>query len=99
VDFGNIEIKSIKDFFPLYKSFTDLPAQAIACSLSEVCRKLWGFFFRKIKLDCFCKAFPRHQNENEPMWSDETIEIFKEEVIDKVVEIHFINEEEGTQQW
>ena len=36
VDFGNIEIKSINDFFPLEKAFTDLPAQAIACSLSEV---------------------------------------------------------------
>jgi hypothetical protein len=36
VDFGNIEIKSINDFFPLQKLFTDLPAQAIACSLSEV---------------------------------------------------------------
>jgi hypothetical protein len=39
VDFGNIEIKSIKAFFPLYKLFTDLPAQAIACSLSHVCQK------------------------------------------------------------
>jgi hypothetical protein len=35
VDFGNIEIKSINDFFPIYKLFTDLPAQAIACSLSQ----------------------------------------------------------------
>ncbi|CAF0819045.1 unnamed protein product [Adineta ricciae] len=35
VDFGNIEIKSINDFYPLHKMFTDLPAQAIACSLSE----------------------------------------------------------------
>jgi hypothetical protein len=38
VDFGNIEIKSINDFYPLHKLFTDLPAQAIACSLSEVRR-------------------------------------------------------------
>ena len=36
VDFGNIEIKSVKEFFPLYKLFTELPAQAIACSLSQV---------------------------------------------------------------
>lgn len=36
VDFGNIEIKSINEFFPLHKSFTDLPARAIGCSLSEV---------------------------------------------------------------
>ena len=36
VDFGNIEIKSMNDFYPLHKPFTDLPAQAIACSLSEV---------------------------------------------------------------
>ncbi len=36
VDFGNIEVKSITEFFPLYKLFTDLPAQAIACSLSQV---------------------------------------------------------------
>ena len=36
VDFGNIEVKSVKEFFPLHKLFTTLPAQAIACSLSEV---------------------------------------------------------------
>ena len=36
VDFGNIEVKSIKEFFPLHRPFTDLPAQAIGCSLSEV---------------------------------------------------------------
>lgn len=36
VDFGNIEVKSIKDFYPLHRPFTDLPAQAIGCSLSEV---------------------------------------------------------------
>jgi hypothetical protein len=36
IDFGNIETKLISDFFPLEKLFTDLPAQAIACSLSEV---------------------------------------------------------------
>jgi hypothetical protein len=35
IDFGNIEI----EFFPLDKLYTDLPAQAIACSLSEVKRK------------------------------------------------------------
>lgn len=57
VDFGNIEIKSIKDFFPLYKSFTDLPAQAIACSLSEVCRKLWVFFFERLSSIVFARLF------------------------------------------
>ena len=36
IDFGNIETKSINEFFPLDKLYTDLPAQAIACSLSEV---------------------------------------------------------------
>ncbi len=36
IDFGNIETKFIKDFFPLDELYTDLPAQAIACSLSEV---------------------------------------------------------------
>jgi hypothetical protein len=36
VDFGNIEIKSIDDFFPLNHLFTHLPAQAIGCSLSKV---------------------------------------------------------------
>jgi len=66
-------------FFPLHKLFTDLPAQAIACSLSE--------------------AFPRSQNDNETIWPDETIEIFKNEVIDKIVEVHFSNQEEGTEQW
>ncbi|UJR14741.1 hypothetical protein I4U23_001732 [Adineta vaga] len=79
VDFGNIEIKSINDFYPLYKSFTDLPAQAIACSLSE--------------------AFPRTQNENETVWPEETIQIFRHEVLDKTLEIHFVNREEGTEQW
>ncbi len=96
VDFGNIEIKSIKAFFPLYKLFTDLPAQAIACSLSHVCQK---WFFRKISSSISCKAFPRSQNDTDPIWPNETIEIFKEEVTDKVVEIHFANEEEGTEQW
>lgn len=36
IDFGNIETISMREFFPLDKSFTDLPAQAIACTLSEV---------------------------------------------------------------
>ncbi|CAF1581883.1 unnamed protein product [Rotaria sp. Silwood1] len=35
IDFGNIETKLINEFFPLDKLYTDLPAQAIACSLSE----------------------------------------------------------------
>ena len=39
VDFGNIEVKSIKDLYPLHRPFTDLPAQAIGCSLSEVGRE------------------------------------------------------------
>ncbi len=96
VDFGNIEIKSINDFFPLHKLFTDLPAQAIACSLSEV----WSFFFENIVLIFFFfEAFPRSQNENETMWPDETIEIFKDEILDKIVEVHFANQEEGTEQW
>jgi hypothetical protein len=38
IDFGNIEIKSINEFYPIDKLFIDLPAQAIACSLSEVTR-------------------------------------------------------------
>lgn len=36
IDFGNIETKHVKEFFPLDRSYTDLPAQAVACSLSEV---------------------------------------------------------------
>jgi len=36
IDFGNIELKSFKEFFPIEKSFVELPAQAIACSLSQV---------------------------------------------------------------
>jgi hypothetical protein len=36
IDFGNIETKHIHEFFPLDKLYTNLPAQAIACSLSEV---------------------------------------------------------------
>jgi hypothetical protein len=33
------------------------------------------------------------------MWPDETIEIFKDEILDKIVEVHFANQEEGTEQW
>ena len=36
IDFGNIETKFLDEFFPLYRSFTDLPAQVVACTLSEV---------------------------------------------------------------
>ena len=36
IDFGNIETKFIHEFYPLDKLYTDLPAQAIACTLSEV---------------------------------------------------------------
>jgi hypothetical protein len=36
IDFGNIETKFFNEFFPLDKLYTDLPAQAIACTLSEV---------------------------------------------------------------
>lgn len=36
IDFGNIEVKSMNDFFPLEQAFAQLPAQAIACSLSDV---------------------------------------------------------------
>jgi hypothetical protein len=39
IDFGNIETKFMYEFFPLDKLYTDLPAQAIACSLSEVLKK------------------------------------------------------------
>jgi len=35
IDFGNIETKDIREFFPLDKLYTDLPAQAIACTLSD----------------------------------------------------------------
>ncbi|CAF4418853.1 unnamed protein product, partial [Adineta steineri] len=41
---------------------------------------------------------PRTQNENEAIWPDETIKIFREAVHDTVVEIHFANSEEGTEQ-
>lgn len=40
IDFGNIETKFINEFFPLDKLYTDLPAQAIACTLSEVRNKI-----------------------------------------------------------
>jgi hypothetical protein len=36
IDFGNIETKYLNEFFPLDKLYTELPAQAIACTLSEV---------------------------------------------------------------
>ncbi|CAF3645620.1 unnamed protein product [Rotaria sp. Silwood1] len=79
VDFGNIEIKSINEFFPIHKLFIDLPAQAIGCSLSE--------------------AFPRSQTENDTIWPEETIQMFKKEVTEKIIEVHFVNQEEGTEQW
>ncbi|CAF2848784.1 unnamed protein product [Rotaria sp. Silwood2] len=79
IDFGNIEIKLINQFFPLDKLYTDLPAQAIACSLSE--------------------AFPRTPNDNDSLWPRDTIQTFRQEVADKVVEVSFANTEEGTEQW
>lgn len=36
IDFGNIETKFIQEFFPLYRSFAELPAQVVACTLAEV---------------------------------------------------------------
>lgn len=45
------------------------------------------------------KAFPRMETENGRRWSEKSIEIFKAEVSDKVVEVQFVNEEEGTNQW
>jgi len=33
------------------------------------------------------------------MWPDTTIEIFKDEILDKIVEVQFANEEEGTKKW
>ena len=45
IDFGNIELKSFKEFFPIEKSFVELPAQAIACSLSQVDQTNWTLFF------------------------------------------------------
>jgi len=79
IDFGNIEVKSMEEFFSIHKLFTELPAQAIACSLSE--------------------AFPRTQNENDSIWPEETVQIFREEVTNKIVEVHFANHEEGTESW
>ncbi|CAF1117387.1 unnamed protein product [Rotaria sordida] len=79
IDFGNIEIKLINEFFPLDKLYTDLPAQAIACTLSE--------------------AFPRTPNDNDSLWPQDTIQIFRGEVADKIVEVSFANTEEGTEQW
>lgn len=38
IDYGNTEVISVRQFFPIDKYFTSLPAQAIACSLSEVSR-------------------------------------------------------------
>ncbi len=88
IDFGNIEIKSLNELLPLYELFIGLSVQAITCSLSHVRRR--KFFFQ---------VFPRTQNENGTIWSEEAIELFKREVIDKVVKVEFINEEEGTEQW
>jgi hypothetical protein len=36
IDFGNIETQRESDFYPLEARFAELPAYAIACSLSEV---------------------------------------------------------------
>ncbi|CAF1028667.1 unnamed protein product [Adineta steineri] len=79
IDFGNIETKYLNQFYPLDKLYTDLPAQAIACSLSE--------------------AFPRSPNDSEVLWPQDTIQIFRQEVTEKVIEICFASLEEGTEQW
>lgn len=39
------------------------------------------------------------ETENGRRWSEKTIEIFKTEVTGKVVEIQFVNDDEGTNQW
>jgi hypothetical protein len=44
VDFGNIEVKSIREFYQLHQLFTVLPAQAIAGSLSQVNRNGTNLF-------------------------------------------------------
>ena len=36
IDFGNIATKSLNEFFLIERRFTEIPAQAIACTLSEV---------------------------------------------------------------
>ena len=36
VDSGNLDIKFIDEFFPLDQRFVELPARAVACTLSEV---------------------------------------------------------------
>jgi hypothetical protein len=36
IDFGCTTVKAIHEFFPIDKEFTVIPAQAIACTLSEV---------------------------------------------------------------
>ena len=36
IDFGNAETKFIDEFFPLDESYSDIPAQVIVCTLSEV---------------------------------------------------------------
>ncbi|UJR31993.1 hypothetical protein I4U23_019463 [Adineta vaga] len=79
IDFGNIETKYMHEFFPLDKLYTDLPAQAIACTLSE--------------------AFPRSPTENEILWPQDTIQIFREEVVNKYVEVVFVDTGEGSEQW
>lgn len=53
IDFGNIETKYIDEFFPLDKLYTDLPAQAIACTLSDV-RKGKGGGWNLRKKYVFC---------------------------------------------
>ncbi|CAF3518390.1 unnamed protein product [Rotaria socialis] len=79
IDFGNIEKINIHDFFPLDKLYTDLPAQAIACTLSE--------------------AYPRTPNDNDSIWPQDTVQIFKDAVTDSIVEVTFSKSEEGTEQW
>lgn len=41
IDSGNLESKFIDEFFPLDRKFADLPAQAIACTLSKVGSELF----------------------------------------------------------
>jgi len=79
IDFGFMEVKSVGQFFPLDKYFTSLPAQAIACSLSE--------------------ASPQVYDDDQSGWSMQTIEIFKNEVLNRIVELHFVNRDQNTESW
>jgi hypothetical protein len=112
IDFGNIELKKKDQFFPLDSKFAVLPAQAIACTLSEVSSdnsrqsltlNMWiyseGFLFVFFFFFNFFQAFPRETTPQTAIWPQQAVDIFKKEVLNQRLEIHFVVTDAETSNW